>query len=272
MSSPDIKELVKNLETLFETAYDLSKLNDGRKTEIKRELNGAYIFNKVCLHALAILRLLPESKYSETSETLKIRDYESIAVLIRAIMDAYYTFYYLAIDKVNEVETEFRFLIWDYHSCNRSLEMHQLAQNKDPRVSDLEKEVEYLRVQIREHPSFEPLSSERKRRIIKGDVPILLSNKRIAELAGISVNYHQAMYIYLSSYIHSYPFAIIQISSIGSNAGKTVELLKPLIGDCTGFLSYAIRDFVKLFPEYQPKLDEFAKASIEHWQRNLNCF
>lgn len=266
MTSTKYEDAVKALESLFQFAITLSNNTQGRIVETRREEVASHLFTKICLHVSSILRLTPKSSYHDPQSKSEIWDYTSVAVLTRALMEAYYTFYYLVIDEIDESEIDFRFLLWDFHSENRRLEQLRLIGSKHPDLHELEKNAEALRNQLEQNPQFRSLEKDLKKKVLKGDVPLLLSNIKIAEKAGISRNYQKVTYIYLSSYIHSYPFAISQIAALKGDTEKILELNKPILGYCLGHLCFSIRDFIKVVPDQQVYLVESVKDLINEWE------
>jgi len=225
----------------------------------------SFIFTKIGLHTHSILRLTPQSSYNTPDKELEIYDNTSIAVIARALIEAYYTFYYLTVDEIDQEEIDFRFLLWDFHSENRRLGKLRALGSNHPELTQLEKDVEKLRESIEKHAHFHKVDTRRHKKILKGDVPTLLTNTRIAEKAGINPNYHEATYNYLSSYIHTFPFSISQISSI-DKTDQILDLIKVILDECTGYLCFAIRDFVTLFPDQNVYMVEAIQETIEIWE------
>lgn len=272
MNQNNYAETVETLENLFKFALKLSKDTHGRNVETRREEVASFIFAKIGLHTHSILRLTPRSSYNTPDKELEVWDNTSIAVIARALIEAYYTFYYMAVDEIDQDEIDFRFVLWDYHSENRRLGKLQAIGSKHPDLKQLEKDVEELKKAVERHFHLNKIDKSRHKKILKGDVPTLLTNKKIAEKAGIDPNYHEATYNYLSSYIHTFPFSVSQISSI-ENTDQILELINVILDECTGYLCFAIRDFVKLFPDQKVYMVESIQETIGIWEyvfRNMS--
>jgi len=96
-----------------------------------------------------------------------------------------------------------------------------------------------------------------------------LTNLEIAKNAGINEQYHKTSYMYLSSYIHTYPFAISQTSAI-ENLDQIIELSKPILDQCFGYLCLCIRDFIYLFPDQKVYLVGALEEKIKTWETIFN--
>jgi len=100
----------------------------------------------------------------------------------------------------------------------------------------------------------------------RGETGIALTNSQISERAGISINFYKSTYRYLSSYVHTFPFSIQQIAVFKADDEESLSLIKTLIDTTSGYLSFVIRDFVKLFPdqkEITKEVDELTKVWLD---------
>ncbi len=258
-------ESVQNLETLFKFVVRLSNDTHGRQVETRRIEVASEIFTKICLHLSSMLKLIPKSSYFCPSKELVIWDYTSIVILVRAIIDAYYVMYYLTIDEVNSNEIDFRFLVWDYHSENRRLKLLELIGSKRKEIPEIKKNVEDLRSKVKSHPNFLKLEKNLLKGIARGEIPFVLTNTEIALKAGISEHYHKASYMYLSSYIHTFPYSISQTSAV-ENTDQIPMLLKPYIDQCYGYICLCIRDFVIHVPDQKVYIVKELQEKIEMWE------
>ncbi|OPX35026.1 hypothetical protein B1H10_02220 [candidate division KSB1 bacterium 4484_188] len=256
---------LQDFEAIFKFAMKLSLDTHGRQVDTRREAVASYIFTKICLHANSILKLTPKSSYSHTKDKSNIWDYTSIAILSRAIMDAYYALFYLCIDKINNEEQEFRFLIWDYHSENRRLKQLRLIKSSNKEIPEIEKNVDELKELIKNNSEFKILDKNTRKGVIRGEIPFILKNHEIAERAGINKSYHQASYMFLSSYIHTFPFAISQTSAI-EDTDQILHFINVILDMCYGYLCLCVRDYIELVPDQKVYLVGALKEKIEMWE------
>lgn len=260
---------IADLKHVTDVAVKLSIETHGRTVESWRKQYGSYIFTKLCLHALALLKLKPEAGAPRTGDTRQIWDITSVAVIARAIMDSYYVFFYVAIDTCNESELEFRYRLWNYHGEKQRLDMLKLLKSTNPDVVQLEKEVDALRATLVNSSFYESLTSDMQRQVRKGKKGILLSNSQLSERANIDPHYYKATFNFLSQYVHAYPFAATQLVKFRADDEDSLGIVKSIIDSSIGYLSHAIRDFIKLIPDQAPKVDQKTKSLIGQWEHTF---
>jgi hypothetical protein len=265
-------ESVKEYEKLCKMCLQLSANTHKRKVETWREEYGSYIFAKITTHAIAILKLIPNSPLFDLPNNFKIWDISSLSVIVRALIETYNVFYYLIIDEVEANELEFRFLIWNLHAECERLRMLNAIGSVNPALKEVEKSIEEYKEKLKTNSFFNNLNaSKEKTKYRKGEKGIALSNTKISERAGISENYYKSTYKYLSSYTHTYPFSIQQISTFKANDEESLNLIKSQVESATGYLSFSIRDYTELFPDQKEVISD-VKEIIDTWLEILNKF
>ena len=181
-------------------------------------------------------------------------------------MDSYYVLFYVAIDKCDEKELELRYNLWKYHGEKQRLDMLKLSKSTNPIIVELEKNVDTLKATLVKNSFYESLGRDTKRQVKEGKKGILLSNTQLSERAGIDPNYYKAKFNFLSQYVHAYPFAATQLTTFRADDEESLVVVKSIIDNSTGYLSYAIRDFIKLVPDQAPKVDQRTKSLIGEWE------
>lgn len=264
-------ESIKDYENLCKMCLHLSINTHKRKVESWREEYGSFIFAKITLHAVAILKILPNSPLFELPQNFKVWDLSSLAVMVRALIETYNVFYYLIMDKIDDSELDFRYLIWHLHAESERLRMLREIGSANPAIKDIEESITEYKEKLLKNPFYETLISSDKTKFRKGESGISLTNSQISERAGISVNYYKSTYKYLSSYTHTYPFSIQQVSVFKADDEESLSLIKSQADTATGYLSYAIRDYVKIFPDQEKEIIPL-KSVIDIWIYTLNNF
>ena len=115
------------------------------------------------------------------------------------------------------------------------------------------------------------LEKNLRKGVVRGEIPFILTNLEIASLAGINEHYHKSSYMYLSSYIHTFPYSISQTSAI-TDSDQILKLAKPILDQCYGFLCLSVRDFIEIVPDQKVYLVGTLQEKIETWEeifRNL---
>ncbi len=115
-------ELLQKLQFLYDKSFNLSIRTSGSNDISFKEENAKNIFARIVLLTIAILRILPRSKYFY-DKSLEFWDISSPAILIRGLVESYLVFYYLCIDNISKEESEFRYKLWVYHSEKEREEM-----------------------------------------------------------------------------------------------------------------------------------------------------
>lgn len=240
---------VQDLERLIATCITLSNNTHKREVDSWRKEYGSYIFAKMCVHTIGIQKLVPESSLFNIPNNFKVWDISSLSVLIRSLIEAYHVFYYLIIDEIDEKELEFRFLLWHLHSeCERKRMLNAIGST-NPQIKKVEKDIEDYKTKLLKNDFYISRNHDERRSYRRGEIGIALSNLQISQRAGISENYYRATYKYLSSFVHTLPFSIQQIAEFKAGEDESLGLIKSLAETTSGYLSFAIRDFVELFPD-----------------------
>ena len=216
-------------EQVLNAAFTLSVNTQGREVQDRGSEVGALLFAKLCSHARAMLSLAPIAPLGRKPPLMELWDVSSMAVLSRAVIDTYYVFFYLSVEEVEKELREFRFLVWDYHAEHRRLKKLQLIKSQSPQLSEIEENIEKLKDAIVASPIYLKKSPETQRKLRNGELGIFATNTMLSESAGIKPDYYKATYMYLSSYVHAYPFSLQQLAQF--KAGDDDSLLL-IIGSC----------------------------------------
>jgi len=263
----DIKQKYLNtladLEHITATAMTLSLETHDREVESWRKQYCSYIFTKLIMHAQAILLVRPNLERQLDKYESDIWDISSLAALTRAIVDSYYVFFYLGLDQANEDELEFRFYLWNYHSEKQRFDMLKKIKSLDPSMEELENEVKDLKNKVIQNTFYQSLDSKIQRKIRKGEIGILYSNSELSDRLGINSDYYKAIYNDLSAHIHGYPYALTQLAAFRSNDDGSLLVINTTLRICVGYVSLAVRDFLKIMPDQENNVDNRAKDLIK---------
>ena len=189
----------------------LSEGSSGREVDSWRPEYASYIFAKLVMHAMSILRLAPDLS-GGSEETVVVWDPSSLAALVRSLIDSYFVFYYVGCDEVDESEEKFRHMLWAYHGEKARLKNLELIKSTSPRMTGLRAEVEQFRSSITKHPHYKRLSVQDRKAVRQGRYAFLLTNSEICEKAGFSPDHYKSTYDFLSSYIHAHPFSLSHLA------------------------------------------------------------
>jgi len=263
----DYLEQLKKLEFLYSKSFELSDNTAGRKGITRKQEIADLIFAKIILTARAILKLLPNSLFYYDEENYEIWDFSSVAVLARALLEAYLIFYYLCIDDISDIEYEFRYKLWQYHSEKERERMLKYRGVSGTRMTNLSRKVEDLKNDVINAESFKKLERREKKQALRNG--ITLKKIQIVKRAGVSENYYNTVYSYLSNYAHTSSFSISQLRQFKTYDEESINLLKVFTDYCIAFLSFSIRDYVKVFPDQRSSIDKDCWDIIEDWESIL---
>ncbi len=226
------------------------------KTPVNREKSyGSNLFTKFLLHLNGLLNILPNVPVSKDPKGFNL---PTICSLIRPLIETYFVFFYLIIDDINEKEKTLRLKVWEYYG--------NTLKEKVVKARKLNKKI-YLSIHNQSKKNFEeiknmivndfPELTKRIKNIRNGRVRFLLPKKEISEKAGIDYQYLNFVYNISSWYIHTSFSSIYYMSSFNEfDETRALEDLNFFLKIAINFTSYALRDFVKLFPELQPMIED----------------
>jgi hypothetical protein len=262
----------KELKALIDTAFRIA-INIQYKEVETRDLEAASrVFAKVISHARAVLVLAPKKPAGFDAPAQELWDLSSMATLCRSLIDSYYVFFYIAVDEVDEPTKEFRWILWDYHSESRRLKKLQLIGSTLPAVGEIVANVRRLKENLTNHPIYTGLEPSIQKRLRKPAEGIFATNSELSARAGIDEDYYKNTFMFLSSYVHSHPFSIEQLTEFRAGEDDSLNLLKIVIEYTSIYLSLTLRDFTKLVPEVSEDIDEETQKTIELWSGVVNDF
>jgi hypothetical protein len=174
--------------------------------------------------------------------------------------------YYISIDQVSSEERSFREALWMFQGEHKRLELLQLIKSKSPELPKLQAEVDRLKTVVVQHSFFARLSQENQKKARKGDLPLHLSNSELSTRAGIQPNYYKAVYRFLSSYVHTYPFSASQLARLRAGDSESLRLISTALKHCLSFLCVAVRDFRTLCPDVADIVEQDVDEIIKVWE------
>jgi len=127
--------------------------------------------------------------------------------------------------------------------------MLRLIGSQNPKIPELEADIEGWRVRLRNTKHFAEHSAKEQKRLLAGDIEIPPRRTDVAEAAGISRKYYVAMYKNLSNHAHTHPFSVGQTAAFSAGQSESVELLKMTVDRAIAILSFSVRDFITMFPD-----------------------
>jgi len=259
-------EILEELSQLATFANEVSARTQGRPVTNQSNEWASYIFAKICVHVISLQKLVPTGLAPVRSGFTEIWDISSICTLVRVIIDAFFSMYYIAAENISEKERIFRTCLWNYHSEKHRLDMLRHIRSTSPKLKNLTDQVKQLKEELERNPIYPTLDSELKRKSRKGNLALHLTNSELSERSKINPGYYKAAYSFLSSYIHTYPFSLSQLQQFRAGNPDSLHLISTALNYCVIFLSITIRDFVRLFPDQEKFMPTEIEEIIKKWE------
>jgi hypothetical protein len=257
------KKAYKTLARLVDTAFDISISLQGKEIDT-RELEAVLrIYTKLISHSRAIMLLAPKKPAGVDAPRHELWDLSSMSVLCRSLIDSYYVLFYIAIDEVDLATKDFRWIMWDYHYYSRLLEKLKSLGSTRPEIDEIKDMVASLKDDLMNHQIYKGYDRNTQKDLRKPRNGILATNSELSVRADIDKCFYKSTFMNLSSYVHSHPFSIEQLTHFRANTESSLRLLKVPLDYSSIYLSLALRDFVKLVPEADDHIDEDTQIDID---------
>lgn len=232
----EYKKIYNDFQELKALSTSISSLTFNKKCN-KYEKVASLVFTKNLAHIYSLDKLLPNlSKQNE------LWDLSSLSTIARSIIDAYYVMYYIAFDSIEDKQKEFRFLLFQYHSEKSRLEMLKSIKT-EYKLDEIENTVRGLLSELERNKYFAKLDNNVKSEIKKGKKSRLLSNSDISEIVGIDKTYYKLVFNHLSNYVHTFPFAINELSTFRAGTQRALDDIGLLLQYVVSYLALCIEGF-----------------------------
>jgi hypothetical protein len=181
-------------------------------------------------------------------------DLGSLAVLTRAVIDTYFALYYFAVDEDSPEQIELRHMVGNYNLAKHRHEILDLIGSEHSDTVGVRGPVDKALADLRANALYRNLAPRVREDIEAGRKSILLTNRALADRAGISPRLYKGMHKYLSGHVHTYPIAIQQMNT--PRRADQILVVWNFIDISSGYLAVAIRDFVRMFPTSRELLSD----------------
>lgn len=178
--------------------------------------------------------------------------------MTRALIETYEALFYIAIDKIDAEERDFRINFWKPHSEDRRKKLLNLIESKNSALVDVAVDVENLHKLVVNHPflnNFPDLRSKIQKREYQ---PFHLNQSQRNQRASIDDAYYKAIYMQLSAHLHTHPFSVHQLIDFRASNPECIRLMTVAVHYSTAFLVKAILGLQVLFgpriPEEKPSV------------------
>jgi hypothetical protein len=255
----------ETIDKIGDYSIYVSKRYAGTTTDLWQKLEGADIFSRIGLSYIAMLRFIPRSRYYGPSADLRVYDLPSAAALARTVIESYAVFFYLCVEPVCEEEAVFRKLLWLYHEEIERLEMLKFSNPQSSNIGKIQAKLIECKNRLEGCSWFLSLDEDLKRKAIDGKRARFEGNAATLGKAGISANYYQSIYKYLSNFVHTTAFSISQMVATRIENPEAFHAFDHVARLASGFMLFAVRDFKRLNGELQIN-NELISRALQLWE------
>lgn len=252
--SGDYEDRIRSFEALAKAAFWASAAVQGETTVSTRSYVGNYLFGRISVCSIAVLKLCPGTDLA--TGPIQLHDVAGTATLARALVDNFYSFFYFSSEAVEDDERDFRILLAE-HSAGKQ-RLHMLRRLGSEPTEDETKDVEIARRNLDSNSFFQTLTPEYRRILIKKARHRHLDYSQMNQRLGIDQGYFRATWDYLSAELHALPYSFFE--GIGRNLQKSPrskeERLALILHHASLFLSLSLSQFCDLFPSARFTLSE----------------
>jgi hypothetical protein len=190
----------------------------------------------------------------------------SACCIARAVIEAYDALAYIALHPDNIEIASLRIKLWELHDKERRVKMLHLIGSTSPLVQQIEEEEAQLRSEVLREPLVAMLHASVARKIRSRQTPEFITPLEArCKASSISHQYYINAKMFLSSHVHTHPFAIHQLLNFKAGDASSLVLLSLPTRYAIVFLAKAIEGMRTLFGESLPEADEHTNNILRIW-------
>lgn len=179
--------------------------------------------------AIAINRLLPQE--GEEPSNIHSWDFGPIATLTRSFIETFHAFFYIGIEKIDDVEWNLRLKVFHLHDSTRRGELFKLIGETSQSQGFLKIGQELL-IEITSNKKFLSLNPDLQSRIKKAETAFIIGRQEIERRIDPSDNSIKWVYLFLSNQSHSFPMSYYRSESESRGSGVENDVDKGYIEQC----------------------------------------
>ncbi|VBT48824.1 hypothetical protein [Burkholderia pseudomallei] len=263
MTPEKYKEILAEFDTLLSHAHALCDRLTDRAFE---GLHLAYvdtIYTKLICHGISLRRLSPTLDAQIAPQELW--DLPSVCAVARSLIEAYNALAYIGAPDISETERGFRFLVWEAHDQTRRLSMLEKIGSVDARVEEIRQTAAALSEQIKSHECFANATNDLQARVTRG-APFHRTQRELNLAHGINHDFYVAATMFLSQYVHTYPFAIHQLMHAKAGDPGSIQLSSMPLRYTMPFIVKAVDAMTALWPDVQSEMNDDLDMLIRQWR------
>lgn len=260
----------KKFDLLISYGMSVSNALSGKPVENVQQDYGIPIFSKMLCHAITLRRISPTGIKPKKGAGREIWDVSSACAISRAILEAYDALAYIAIEGVSDSERQFRVLLWELHAYERREKMLNLIGSTAPELEHIKSQVLDCRDKVTSHEWFELVDLNVKKKVKEFNAPAThLSQRVLNERNNVNLNYYNSTQMFLSAYVHTYPFSTQQLMNFRAGDPECLRLYSLPIQYACIFLARALDGMRVVFKGQVPDAEGETLDAVERWSRIL---
>ncbi|KVG35091.1 hypothetical protein WK72_21580 [Burkholderia ubonensis] len=264
MKPEKYKEILAEFDTLLGHAHSVCNRLTGRPIE---GLHLAYvdtIYTKLICHGISLRRLSPTLDVRVSQQELW--DLPSVCAVSRSLIEAYDALAYIGAPDISEKEREFRFLVWNAHDQVRRLTMLERIGSVGARRDEILTKAAEVTRKIRAHECFANAPKDLQARVKRGE-PFHLTRQERNLAHGINDDFYVAATMFLSQYLHTFPFAIHQLMHAKAGDPASIQLSSMPLRYTMPFIIKAVDAMTALWPDAQGAVSDDLDMLIRQWRQ-----
>ncbi|MCE4552971.1 hypothetical protein [Pelomonas cellulosilytica] len=264
----DYRTTVREYEAVLEHAKAVSSAVLAEPAAAKHARYGEQIFLKLLSHCMALHTLAADGNRRGGRA---LWDVPTMSAAARCVVETHDAFEYIAGHDVPAPEREFRIQLWELHDRARQLKLtgdgSAAVSQQDALRADLRKR----QLALEGHDFFAALPlelrAELRRRMVAGDPPAFHINQRQrCALSGVDADWHNAVSVELSQYVHTLPFAVERLFQLPPASPEAVRLMAMPLQAALPLLVRVTQATVRLVPGSTPEPPSRTARTMAAWR------
>lgn len=250
VSREQYDQALADFDILVQAATNMSQGASGRRAETGRHYYASVLYTRLCGWAVSLLTMLPGNRLSR--QEFENWDFSAVATLSRNLIECYLAFFYLCIDPDDEVIWDCRWNLFNLHDCLRRRRLMEFLGENASVLSQFDDDANALRNRLRDNTYFAQLEPGVQSECLKGRKLYLQTQDELMQKVGFEADHYRAIYILLSSHVHTYPLGFYRLGEGGRGRGLENDVDRSYITGCIElcglFLERAQKEMLELFP------------------------
>lgn len=252
--------IVNEYESLVTYACNISTRLAGQEISEPHIPYADAIFTKLVSHAISLRKLSPSSIPNQEPE---LWDVASACAVARALIEAFDALSYVALNPVDSSHREFRIIIWKLHDAHRRLKMLNQIGSTNPQIPEIKQKVTELVAALHAH-AFVAIKLKTDS-LNENTQAMHFSQRELNTESGINNEYYIAATMYLSQYVHTYPFSVHALMGFRAGEPEALHACSMPLQYSMPFLAKAIKGMLKIFPSGFIEPNDELQNTIDFW-------